>query len=247
MLRIENLRKSFGNLNVLNGLNLHLKQGEICAIVGPSGSGKSTFLRCINALEVAQSGRISIDSVALDYARHTKKEILSLRRKTAMVFQNYNLFINKNALENVMEALLVVRKMSKPQAEEIALARLRQVGLEDRASFYPHQLSGGQQQRIGIARALALNPSVILLDEPTSALDPELVEEVLTVILGIKDTTMLVVTHKLHFAKVLANRIVFMADGSIIEEGDPTSFFENTKHPRTKAFLEKMTLRDSYN
>lgn len=246
MLHIENLNKNFGNLEVLKNINLHLKTNEIIAIIGPSGSGKSTFLRCINALELAQSGRVRIDTVELDYTNYTRKEILALRQKSAMVFQHYNLFINKNVLENITESLIIVQKIPKKQAKEIAMEKLKQVGLEDKALYYPYQLSGGQQQRVGIARALAINPCVILFDEPTSALDPELVEEVLGVILSIKDTAMLIVTHELHFARALAHKIVFMANGTILEENEPEIFFTHPQHKRTKAFLDKMSMRNTY-
>ncbi|STQ86683.1 amino acid ABC transporter ATP-binding protein [Helicobacter muridarum] len=246
MLKVENLIKSFGNTKVLKDVSLQVNMGDIVAIIGPSGSGKSTFLRCINALEFAQSGLVKIDSVAFNFESYTKKDILALRKKSAMVFQHYNLFVNKNAIENVMEGLIIVQNMSKTQAMDIAMSKLNQVGLGDKANFYPYQLSGGQQQRVAIARALAINPSIILFDEPTSALDPELVEEVLNVILNIKHTTMLVVTHELHFAKAIATKIVFIANGVILEENTPEIFFLYPKHERTKAFLEKMSARQRF-
>ncbi|RDU73390.1 amino acid ABC transporter ATP-binding protein [Helicobacter aurati] len=247
MLRVESIHKSFGNTEVLKNISLHVNTGDIIAIIGPSGSGKSTFLRCINALEFAQKGKVQIDSVTFDFARYTKKDVLALRRKSAMVFQHYNLFINKNVIDNIMESLTIVQNMPKQQAREIAMTKLQQVGLEDKAKCYPYQLSGGQQQRIAIARALAINPSVILFDEPTSALDPELVEEVLAVIVNIKHTTMLVVTHELDFARALATKIVFMADGVIMEESEPATFFSSPKHVRVQTFLEKMLVRQRYN
>ncbi len=243
MLNVKNISKYFGKNKILNNINLNLYKGEIVAIIGPSGSGKSTLLKCINALEVAQQGIIKIDNASLDYSKYTKKDMLCLRQKSAMVFQHYNLFANKNALENITESLIIVKKMSKEEAIDVATMRLKEVGLLDKANFYPHQLSGGQQQRIGIARALAIKPSIILFDEPTSSLDPELVEEVLSVILDIKDTTMLIVTHELHFARVLANRIIFMQDGEFIEENNSNDFFLNPKHKRTQSFLQKMLMR----
>ncbi len=246
MLDLNNINKYFSKTKVLNNINLHIKKGEIVAIIGPSGSGKSTLLKCINALELAQQGIVTIDNISLDYLKYTTKDILNLRRKSAMVFQHYNLFSHKNALENITEGLIVVQKMQKQEANNIAKTRLNEVGLLDKAYFYPHQLSGGQQQRVGIARALAMNPSVILFDEPTSALDPELVGEVLSVISNIKGTTMIIVTHELHFARTLANRIVFMAGGEIIEENTSNNFFANPQHARTKAFLKTMFDRQQY-
>ena len=240
MIRIENLYKSYGENAVLKGINLEINQGEVIAILGPSGSGKSTFLRCLNFLEQPQKGVIEIDGTKVDAENLNNKDVFSLRKKTAMVFQHYNLFKHRTALENVTEGLVVTRKMKKDEAKEIGKNLLAEVGLSSKENSYPASLSGGQQQRVGIARALALDPYVILFDEPTSSLDPELVEEVLHVMkeLAKKNTTMIVVTHEMAFARNVADRIIFMADGKIIEEGTPDEFFTNTKNLRTKMFLK---------
>ncbi len=240
MLRIEELNKSFKKERVLKNINLEVKSNEIVAIIGPSGAGKSTFLRTINLLEVPDSGRISIDELKLDFENFNKDQAFKLRKKSAMVFQNFNLFINKNILENVTEALIVVHKIPKNQAKERAYEKLKSVHLESKALSYPYQLSGGQQQRAAIARALALNPSLILLDEPTSALDPETIQEVLDVIKNIKNKTMILVTHELHFAKKLAHRIIFMEKGEILAQGQAQEFFDNPSHTRIRSFLEKL-------
>lgn len=239
MITIENLHKSYGNTEVLKGINLKIDKGEVIAIIGPSGSGKSTFLRTLNLLEQPQKGIITIDGVRINAEKYTKKDVYQLRQKTAMVFQNYNLFKHKTALENVTESLIVTRKMNKAQAAEIGMQLLREVGLEGREHHYPAALSGGQQQRVGIARALALDPYVILFDEPTSSLDPELVEEVLHVIKEVtkKNTTMIIVTHEMDFARNVADRVIFMADGHIIEEGTPEELFLHTQNERTKKFI----------
>ena len=240
MLKIENLNKKFKKEQVLKNIHLEVKTNEIIAIIGPSGAGKSTFLRTINLLEIPDTGRISIDELKLDFANFSKDEAFKLRKKSAMVFQNFNLSINKNILENITEALIVVYKMPKNRAKEIAYERLKSVNLEAKALNYPYELSGGQQQRVAIARALALNPSVMLFDEPTSALDLELVAEVLEVIKNIKDKTMIIVTHELNFAKNLADKIIFMANGEILEQGEAKHFFNNPSHTRVKNFLEKL-------
>ena len=240
MLKISNLNKNVGNKAILKNVNLNVADGEIVAVLGPSGAGKSTLLRCINLLEKPQSGRIQIDDVHVNYAHVSHKEALHLRQKTAMVFQHYNLFVNKNALENIAEALIVVHKMPKNEAFKIAEENLEKVGLKEKASAYPFELSGGQAQRVGIARALALNPSIMLLDEPTSALDPELVGEVLETIRAIEGKSMLLVTHELKFARALAHKIVFMNEGEIIEEAETADFFTRPQHARTQAFLAKL-------
>ena len=242
MIEINKLYKSFDKLEVLKNINLNIKQGEITTIIGPSGSGKSTLLRCINFLETPNRGTIKLDKTTIDAENYKKKEIKTLRENTSMVFQNYNLFKHKTALENVVEALLVVKKLSKKEAYELGVKHLEKVGLGDRLDYYPSQLSGGQQQRVGIARALAMNPKVILFDEPTSALDPELVGEVLEVIKNLaKDgITMIVVTHEIQFAKEVANRVIFMDGGSIIEDGTPSEVLENPQHERTKLFLKRI-------
>jgi putative amino-acid transport system ATP-binding protein len=221
MIKVEALEKSFGSKKVLKNIALDIQKGEVVAIIGPSGSGKSTLLRCLNLLEQPDSGTITIGEVTLDTNNFTKKEEYQLRQQTAMVFQNYNLFRNKTALENVTESLIANKKMSKKEAETYGLSLLNRVGLSAQAKQYPVTLSGGQQQRVSIARALAVKPHALLFDEPTSALDPELVGEVLQVIreLATQETTMVIVTHEMQFAKEVANRVVFMEDGEILHEG----------------------------
>ncbi|MBW0257304.1 amino acid ABC transporter ATP-binding protein [Bacillus sp. F2HM] len=241
MIKLTNLKKSFGDLVVLDGINLDVQKGQVVAIIGPSGSGKSTLLRCLNLLETPDEGTIEIGDAKLDASKYSRKEAHHLRQQTAMVFQNYNLFKNKTALQNITESLLVTKKMTKQQANEIGMKLLKQVGLEQKADSYPVTLSGGQQQRIGIARALAVDPHAILLDEPTSALDPELVSGVLHVIksIAIQETTMIIVTHEMAFAREVADHVIFMADGHIIEQGTPTELFDETKNERTKRFIQK--------
>lgn len=242
MISVKNLKKSFGKNTVLNGVDLHVDRGDVLAIIGPSGSGKSTLLRCLNLLEVPEEGTIQIGETNVDVAKMGRKEVHNLRQETAMVFQNYNLFKNKTALQNVTEALIVAKKMSKQEAEKIGKELLIKVGLEDKFHQYPSTLSGGQQQRVGIARALAVNPNAILFDEPTSALDPEWVSEVLQVIKDIakQNTTMIIVTHEMKFAEEVANRVIFMADGNIVEENDPKELFHHPQNPRTKQFLKTL-------
>jgi len=241
MIKLTNLKKSFGDLVVLDGINLDVQKGQVVAIIGPSGSGKSTLLRCLNLLETPDEGTIEIGDAKLNASKYTRKEAHHLRQQTAMVFQNYNLFKNKTALQNITESLLVTKKLTKQQANEIGMKLLKQVGLEQKADSYPVTLSGGQQQRIGIARALAVDPHAILLDEPTSALDPELVSGVLQVIksIAIQETTMIIVTHEMAFAREVADHVIFMADGHIIEQGTPTELFDETKNERTKRFIQK--------
>jgi ABC-type polar amino acid transport system ATPase subunit len=239
VLEIKDIHKSFGSLNVLNGVNLSVHKGDVIAILGPSGSGKTTLLRCINFLETADQGTMVFDEKEYDLASMHKNDIRDIRKKTGFVFQNYNLFANKTALQNVMLGLTSARKMDKKQAEKIGLEMLRKVGMEDRASHYPSQLSGGQQQRVAIARALATNPEIIYFDEPTSALDPELIGEVLNVMreLANEGMTMIVVTHEMSFAKEVSNHVIFMEGGKIIEQGISKEFFENPKQERTREFL----------
>ena len=239
VLEIKDIHKSFGSLNVLNGVNLSVHKGDVIAILGPSGSGKTTLLRCINFLETADQGTMLFDEKEYDLASMHKNDIRDIRKKTGFVFQNYNLFANKTALQNVMLGLTSARKMDKKQAEKIGLEMLRKVGMEDRASHYPSQLSGGQQQRVAIARALATNPKIIYFDEPTSALDPELIGEVLNVMreLANEGMTMIVVTHEMSFAKEVSNHVIFMEGGKIIEQGTSKEFFENPKQERTREFL----------
>lgn len=242
MIKLNKIYKSFNKLEVLKGISLEVNQGEILTIIGPSGSGKSTLLRCINFLEVPEHGEVTLDNITIDTKQISKSDIRHLREKATMVFQNYNLFKHKTAIENVMEGLIVVKKMTKKEAYDIAIKYLEKVGLLDRIDYYPSQLSGGQQQRVGIARALAMNPKVILFDEPTSALDPELIGEVLEVIrnLAKEGITMIIVTHEIQFAKEIANRVIFMDNGTIIEDGSPKEVLENPTHERTKSFLKRI-------
>ena len=240
LIEIEHLSKSFpGGTEVLKDISLEIHKGDIVAIIGPSGTGKSTLLRCLNYLTVPSEGKIRIGECTVDAKSHTKEEGYALRRKSSMVFQQFNLFKNKTALENVMEALTKVQKMPKAEAEEISKNLLEQVGMGDRMDFYPSKLSGGQQQRVGIARALAVNPEVILFDEPTSALDPEWVKEVLATIQEVakEGRTMLIVTHEISFARQVANRILFMEEGKIQVDAPPEEFFSDTKQERLQQFL----------
>lgn len=239
MLEVQKIEKSFGDLKVLDGVDLKVEKGDVIAILGPSGSGKTTLLRCMNFLEHADAGTMVFDGEHIDLNSVRKKDMLRLRKKTAFVFQNYNLFRNKTALQNVTEGLIVARKMPKNEAEEIGRKMLKKVGMLDRADHYPHQLSGGQQQRVAIARALATDPEIIYFDEPTSALDPELIGEVLSVMrqLAKEGMTMVVVTHEMNFAKNVANKVIFMEQGQVVEEGSAQAFFETPKEERTKEFL----------
>ncbi len=240
MVEVKNLSKTFdGHTEVLKNIDLNVKKNDVVAILGPSGTGKSTLLRCLNYLCEPTTGTIRIGDVTVDAAHHTKQEVRNLRRKSAMVFQGYNLFKNKTAKENVMEALVTVQKKSKAEAEETAIRLLDKVGMLDRKDFYPSKMSGGQQQRVGIARALAVNPDVLLFDEPTSALDPELVGEVLNTIrqLAEEDSTMILVTHEIRFARHVANRIIFMDGGVIAADGSPEEIIDNPENPRLRQFL----------
>mgnify|MGYP006272822475 CR=1 FL=1 len=242
MLEINDLHKSFAELEVLEGIDLNMEQGEVVVVIGPSGSGKSTLLRCINYLETPDQGQLSLGSLEVDLSQQNKEKIHQLRQKTAMVFQNYNLFKNKTALENITEALKVVKKMNNQAAEKIGSELLSKVGLEDKAEAYPSSLSGGQKQRVGIARALATDPDLMLFDEPTSALDPELIGEVLGVIkqLAQEGMTMLIVTHEMSFARDVADRIIFIEGGKIIESNQPQKIFSNPNHKRTNQFLSRI-------
>jgi len=248
MIKLTQIRKSFGRNEVLKGIDLTVKKGEVVAILGPSGSGKTTLLRCINYLEKPSDGQISIDDFTVNCKRPDKKGIHTLRQKSAMVFQQYNLFKHKTAIENVMEGLLIVKKLPKDEARQKSEELLEKVGLGNKLHAYPSELSGGQQQRVGIARALALNPEVILFDEPTSALDPELVGEVLSVIRKIakEGITMIIVTHEMSFAQDVASHVVFMDGGAIVEEGRPNDIFTNPKEERTKQFLKRITPEGVY-
>ena len=243
MVIVEHLYKEFDeDTKVLNDINLEINQSEVVAILGPSGTGKSTLLRCLNYLTVPTKGIIEIGGKRVDAEHHTKQDIRELRQHSSMVFQSYNLFKNMTAQENVMEALVQVHKKSKKEAADIAIELLGKVGMVDRKDFYPSKLSGGQQQRVGIARALAVNPNVVLFDEPTSALDPELVGEVLNTIKQLAETkrTMILVTHEIGFAREVASRVVFISDGNIAEEAPPEEFFTAPKHPRLQEFLSKV-------
>ena len=246
MLEIKNTEKSFGDLKVLDGVSLSVNKGDVIAVLGPSGSGKTTLLRCMNFLEHADAGEMVFDGETIDLKGIRKKDIKRLRKKTAFVFQNYNLFRNKNTLHNVMEGLTVARKMPRQQAEETAKQMLEKVGMLDRCEHYPHQLSGGQQQRVAIARALATDPEIIYFDEPTSALDPELIGEVLAVIkqLAEEGMTMIVVTHEINFARNVASKVIFMEDGKVLEAASAEEFFESPKEERTKAFLNHILSKD---
>ncbi len=243
MLTVHNLTKQFDGNQVLKGVSLSVNKGDVIAIIGQSGGGKTTLLRCINFLEAADSGEMEFDGEHFQLSHISKKDIQRIRRKTAFVFQSYNLFRNKTALQNVMLGLTVARKMPKAQAEQIARSALSRVGLEDKANSYPNALSGGQQQRVAIARALATDPEIIYFDEPTSALDPELTGEVLAVMrkLAEEGMTMLVVTHELGFARNVSTKVIFMENGSIVESGPSEEFFANPKEERTRAFLKTIS------
>ena len=247
MLEVKNVQKSFGANHVLRGVDLKVEKGDIIVILGPSGSGKTTLLRCLNFLERADQGTMDFDGIHTDLKTASKATVNQVRKKTAFVFQNYSLFQNKTALENVMEGLIIARKVPKKEAAAIAKKTLDKVGLSERYDYYPSQLSGGQQQRVGIARAIAVNPDVLLFDEPTSALDPELVGEVLTVMknLASEGATMIVVTHEMTFAQQVASRVIFMDGGIVVEEGSPREIFTHPKEERTSQFLHRV-LRDDY-
>ncbi len=238
MISVKHLTKKFGDVSVLKDINLEIKEKEVVCIIGPSGSGKSTILRCLNYLEEPSGGDIVIDNIKLEKGTNLN----AIRKEVGMVFQRFNLFPNMTVLQNIMLAPVEVRKISKQKAEEKALALLRRVGLEHKASSYPDELSGGQQQRVAIARALAMNPEVLLFDEPTSALDPEMVKEVLDVMkaLAKEGMTMVVVTHEMGFAKEVADRVMFVDGGYILEENEPEECFSNPKNERTKSFLSKI-------
>jgi polar amino acid transport system ATP-binding protein len=242
MIEASNLTKRFGDLEVFKDITVNVKKGEVLCIIGPSGSGKSTFLRCLNHLEEINGGKIVIEGETLD--PKDKKQIRNLTTKMGMVFQQFNLFPHMTVLQNVMEAPLVVEKEDKAVVLERAKKLINKVGLADKMDYYPSKLSGGQKQRVAIARALAMNPDIMLFDEPTSALDPELVGEVLSVMkdLAFEGMTMVVVTHEMGFAKEVADRVIFMDGGKIVEEGKPADIFSNPKEVRTKAFLEKVLM-----
>ncbi|MFV8748219.1 amino acid ABC transporter ATP-binding protein [Staphylococcus epidermidis] len=239
MINIKNLNKKFGANEVLRDINLTVDKGEVIAIIGPSGSGKSTLLRCMNLLDVPSKGKVIFEDNEL--TQHNV-QLDNLRQKMGMVFQNFNLFPHKKVIENVMLAPLLLHKDSKDQLKEKALYLLEKVGLKDKADSYPNQLSGGQKQRVAIARALAMEPDVMLFDEPTSALDPEVVGDVLKVMrqLANEGMTMVIVTHEMNFAKEISDKVVFMADGVVVESGTPQNIFENPQHSRTQNFLSRV-------
>ena len=238
MIDIENLRKSFGDVEVLKGIDLTIKEKEVVVIIGPSGSGKSTLLRCMNYLEEPTSGKVSVDGIVLDGEANINK----VREEVGMVFQRFNLFPHMTVLDNIMLAPIKVRHITKAEAEDTARKLLARVGLADKADAYPSQLSCGQQQRVAIARALAMKPKVMLFDEPTSALDPEMVGEVLDVMrkLAEEGMTMVIVTHEMGFAREVGDRLLFVDDGRIIEQGDPKEVFEHPQEERTRLFLSKV-------
>lgn len=246
ILTAEHIKKSFGKNTILKDINLTVEKGDVISILGPSGTGKTTLLRCFNYLEKPEAGRLSIDDVSVDFSHISKTEVQKLRRKSTMVFQQFNLFRNKNVLENITEGLVYGYGKTKKEAEEIAMEELSRVRMTDYAHMYPSELSGGMQQRVGIARALAPKPDVILFDEPTSALDPELVGEVLDTIASVATLgiTMIIVTHEMHFAQDISTKAVFMSDGLIVEEGHPKEFFSHPKEEQTRAFLRRMLKRE---
>ena len=239
MIDVKNLSKSFGDLHVLNNINEHIAPGEKIVVIGPSGSGKSTFLRCLNLMEEPTAGTITFDGTEIT---NPKCDIDMIRRQLGMVFQHFNLFPNMTIQKNITLAPVRTVRMNQKEADEVALQLLRRVGLEEKAQSYPNQLSGGQKQRIAIVRALAMNPKVLLFDEPTSALDPEMVGEVLEVMkeLAAEGMTMVVVTHEMGFAREVGSRILFMAEGRIVEQGAPSDVFDNPQHPRLREFLSKV-------
>ena len=248
MLKITNVHKSFKKNKILKGVDLTINKGDVVVILGPSGSGKTTLLRTIAFLETADKGELEFDEIKTSLSNAHKKTILDVRKKIGFVYQNYNLFANKTALENVMEGLVIARKVPKEEAKTIAEDALKKVGLLERKDFYPSQLSGGQQQRVGIARAIAYKPDVVLFDETTSALDPELVGEVLSVIkaLAKEGTTMIVVTHEMSFAEEAATQVVFMDGGVVVEKGTSREIFYSPKEERTKQFLKRVLRTDDY-
>ncbi len=235
IIRIENVHKYFGPVHALRGVSLTVDKGEVVVVIGPSGSGKSTLLRCINRLEEYDEGEIVVDGIPLD----TAANINAVRTEVGMVFQQFNLFSHMTVLDNINLAQKVIRKRSAQECDRVAMQLLEKVGIPEKARSYPIQLSGGQQQRVAIARALAMNPKIMLFDEPTSALDPEMIKEVLDVMMDLakEGMTMVVVSHEMGFARAAAHRVIFMADGEIVEQGTPTQVFENPQHERTKQFL----------
>jgi ABC-type polar amino acid transport system ATPase subunit len=242
MIQASGIEIAFNGQQILKGVDLQVSSGEVVVILGPSGSGKTTLLRSLNFLESVDMGRLFFDDENYDLTNISQKEIASIRKRTSYVFQNYNLFVNKTALQNVTEGLIIARKMVKKDAEQIGMAALDKVGLSDKYDFYPSQLSGGQQQRVGIARAIATSPEVIYFDEPTSALDPELIGEVLEVMVQLakEGMTMIIVTHEIGFAREVADRVVFMEGGQIVIEGSPEDILNQPKETRIQQFLSRI-------
>ena len=247
MLSVKGIRKTFGKTEVLRGIDLEVNKGDVVAVLGPSGSGKTTLLRCLNFLEMADEGSFTFDGATYDYKKLSRKVIAGIRKKTAFVFQSFNLFANKTALQNVTEGLSVARKMPKEEAELPGRQDLDKVGRADKYDAYPNQLSGGQQQRVGIARAIVTSAEIIFFDEPTSALDPELIGEVLSVMrqLAAEGMTMLVVTHEIGFARQVSNKVIFMDEGTILEEKSTRDFFEKPQSARAQEFLRTLAERDA--
>ena len=246
MLEVSNLSKSFGGVPVLRGISMRVEKGDVTAVIGPSGGGKTTLLRCLNFLERADEGQMVFGENTYDLRNISKRDIAAVRMRTGFVFQNFNLFSNKTAIQNVTEGLVIARKMPREKANDIAMKALERVGLKDRASYYPGQLSGGQQQRVAIARALATDPEIIYFDEPTSALDPELIGEVLAVMRDLAGSgmTMLVVTHEMRFARDVSSQVIFMEDGQIIENGPSAAFFAAPREARTQTFLRNLSAEE---
>lgn len=242
MIKLQNIHKRFGDSEILKGIDIEIEKGEIIVIIGSSGTGKSTLLRCVNFLESAEQGQITIGDASVNCAKHSSKEVLELRRKTGFVFQNYALFAHMTARQNIAEGLITVHGWKKDKAMQRAQQILDDIGLGDKGDSYPAALSGGQQQRVGIGRAMALEPELLLFDEPTSALDPEWVGEVLNLMkkLANQHQTMLVVTHEMQFAREVADRVIFMAEGNIVEQGKPEDIFGNPQDPRLKKFLNQV-------
>lgn len=241
MIELRNLSKKFGERTILKNLSMRINEGETISIIGPSGAGKSTFLRCINLLETSDSLEMDIDNLSVSVPGISKKQTLMVRRKTSMVFQQYNLFKNKTAIENVMEPLITVKNLQKEVAYDISLKALKSVGMQEKINSFPKQLSGGQQQRVGIARAAAIEPKIMLFDEPTSSLDPESIQGILELIKEQRDKgyTMLIVTHEMNFARQVSDRIFVMENGSFIESGSPEEIFNRSDNPRIKEFLKQ--------